>query len=108
MAVDINGIGPGPANIRKTTADKDPSAQNTVQAPAGQADTHNQGTGGDNVSLSHQAKDLEQLEQTLGNYPEMDDNRIAQIRSALESGSYKVDAEKLAQKMLDMDDTIFG
>ena len=38
----------------------------------------------------------------------MDDDRIEQIRSALESGSYKVDAEKLAQKMLEMDESIFG
>jgi negative regulator of flagellin synthesis FlgM len=38
----------------------------------------------------------------------MDDERIEQIRTALEDGSYKIDAEKLAQKMLDMDESIFG
>jgi len=38
----------------------------------------------------------------------MDDGRIEEIRSALENGTYKVDAEKLAQKMLDMDESIFG
>lgn len=38
----------------------------------------------------------------------MDDDRIAQIRAALEDGTYKIDAEKLAQKMLEMDKSIFG
>jgi negative regulator of flagellin synthesis FlgM len=38
----------------------------------------------------------------------MDDDRIEQIRSALENGTYKIDAEKLAQKMLEMDESIFG
>ena len=67
-----------------------------------------QGARGENVSLSNQAKNLKQLEQKLGDYPEMDDDRIEQIRSALENGTYKIDAEKLAQKMLEMDESIFG
>jgi negative regulator of flagellin synthesis FlgM len=58
--------------------------------------------------LSSQARELKQLEQKLGDFPEMDDEKISQIRSALEDGSYKVDAQKLAQKMLDMDKSVFG
>jgi len=107
MSVDLNGIGPGQVNTPRTTADKTANQgtqntsgeQNKAQTPAAR---------GENVNLSSQAKNLNQLEQKLGDYPEMDDDRIAQIRSALEDGSYKVDAEKLAQKMLDMDKSIFG
>jgi len=107
MSVDLNGIGPGQVNTPRTTADKS-SNQNT-QAPAGeQSKAQNPAARGENVNLSSQAKNLNQLEQKLGEYPEMDDDRISQIRSALEDGSYKVDAEKLAQKMLDMDKSIFG
>jgi len=107
MSVDLNGIGPGQVNTRRTTADKS-SNQNT-QAPTGeQSKAQGPAARGENVNLSNQAKNLNQLEQKLGEYPEMDDDRISQIRSALEDGSYKVDAEKLAQKMLDMDKSIFG
>ena len=108
MSVDFNGIGPGQVNTQKTTADKSSATQSTQPSTAEQAKTQAQGARGENVNLSSQAKNLKQLEQKLGNYPEMDDARIEQIRSALESGSYKIDAEKLAQKMLEMDESIFG
>lgn len=108
MSVDFNGIGPGQVNTQKTTADKSSGAQTTQPSAGEQAKAQAQGARGENVNLSSQAKDLKQLEQKLGNYPEMDDDRIEQIRSALEDGSYKIDAEKLAQKMLEMDKSIFG
>ncbi|MBW0146062.1 flagellar biosynthesis anti-sigma factor FlgM [Marinobacter arenosus] len=108
MSVDFNGIGPGQVNTQRTTADKSTGSQNTQPAPSDPAKAQAQGARGDNVSLSSQAKDLKQLEQKLGDYPEMDDDRIAEIRSALENGTYKIDAEKLAQKMLEMDESIFG
>jgi len=107
MSVDLNGIGPGQVNIPRTTADKS-SNQNTQAATGEQNKAQAPAARGENVNLSSQAKNLNQLEQKLGEYPEMDDERIAEIRSALEDGSYKVDAEKLAQKMLDMDKSIFG
>ena len=108
MSVDFNGIGPGQVNTQKTTADKSSATQSTQPSTAEQATTQAQGARGENVNLSSQAKNLTQLEHKLGSYPEIDDDRIEQIRSALESGSYKVDAEKLAQKMLEMDESIFG
>ena len=108
MSVDLNGIGPGQVNTQRTTADKSSGAQTTQPASTEQAKTQAQGARGENVSLSNQAKNLKQLEQKLGDYPEMDDDRIEQIRSALENGTYKIDAEKLAQKMLEMDESIFG
>ncbi len=112
MSVDLNGIGPpGQVNTTRTTADK-ASGNQTSQAPTGeQAKAQSPPAArGENVNLSNQAKNLKQLEQKLGgDYPpEMDDDRIEQIRSALENGTYKVDAQKLAQKMLEMDKSIFG
>ncbi|MBY6032141.1 flagellar biosynthesis anti-sigma factor FlgM [Marinobacter daepoensis] len=108
MSVDFNGIGPGQVNTTRTTADKSAGNQ-APQAPTGeQAKAQNLAGRGENVNLSSQAKNLKQLEQKPGDYPEMDDDRIEQIRSALENGTYKVDAQKLAQKMLEMDKSIFG
>ncbi len=108
MSVDLNGIGQGQVNTSRTTADKVSGAQSPQPAADQQAKAQAQGARGESVSLSSQAKNLKQLEQKLGDYPEMDDERIAEIRSALENGTYKIDAEKLAQKMLDMDESIFG
>lgn len=106
MSVDFNGIGPGQVNHQKTTATKPDTGAKAPQSPVEQAQA--QATRGENVKLSAQAKDLKQLEQRLNSYPETDDDRIEQIKAALADGSYKVDAEKLAQKMLEMDKSIFG
>ena len=108
MSVDLNGIGQGPVTPQKTTADRSGNTGKTGSAPDSQAQAQARGAKGESVSLSSQAKNLKQLEQKLGDYPEMDDDRIAEIRSALENGTYKIDAEKLAQKMLEMDQSIFG
>ena len=108
MSVDFNGIGSGQVNNQRPSADKASSSEAPKQAGAEQAKSPASSTRGENVNLSSQAKDLKQLEQQLGEYPEMDDERIEQIRTALEDGSYKIDAEKLAQKRLDMDESIFG
>ncbi len=105
MSVDFNGIGQGPVTPQRTTADRSGKAPS---APDTQPQSQTRGASGESVSLSSQAKNLKQLEQKLGDYPEMDDDRIAEIRSALENGTYKIDAEKLAQKMLEMDQSIFG
>lgn len=106
MSVDLNGIGQGQVNTQRTTAEKPASTQNAKQAAPEQVKAES--ARGENVNLSSQAKNLKQLEQKLGDYPEMDDDRIEQIRSALENGTYKIDAEKVAQKMLEMDKSIFG
>lgn len=106
MTVDFNGIGSGQVNTRKSTTEQTQTPQKPQPAAPDQART--QAARGENVSLSSQAKGLKQLEQKLNSYPETDDERIEQIKSALADGSYKIDAQKLAQKMLDMDKSIFG
>lgn len=106
MSVDFNGINQSQINTQRPTTDRAGNA--AKPATAEQATAQSPQARGENVNLSSQARDLKQLEQKLGDFPEMDDERIAQIRSALEDGSYKIDAQQLAQKMLDMDKSIFG
>ncbi|SFR43489.1 anti-sigma-28 factor, FlgM family [Marinobacter daqiaonensis] len=109
MTVGFNGIGNSQVNPQKTSADQ---AQNTKSgnqsAAAEQAPRQTPAARGENVNLSQQAKELKQIGQKLESSPEVDDSRVEQIRAALADGSYKVDAEKLAQKMLEMDKSIFG
>ncbi|QSP94034.1 flagellar biosynthesis anti-sigma factor FlgM [Marinobacter salinisoli] len=108
MSVDFNGIGPGQVNTQKNPADKSTGSAKAQPTVNEQARNQGAAASGDSVSLSNQAKNLKQIEQSLADLPEVDDNRVEKIRSALENGTYKVDAEKLAQKMLEMDKGIFG
>lgn len=109
MAVNFSGIGNNPVNSPKTTTDKAPDSKGGNQpAPAEQSRGQAPAARGENVNLSKQATELRQMDEKLETYPEVDDSRVEQIRAALADGSYKVDAEKVAQKMLEMDDSIFG
>ena len=109
MAVNFNGIGNNQVNSPSTAADKSPqSRSNQSSVPAEPSAKQVPAARGENVNLSKQARELRQMGENLSNYPEVDDSRVEEIRAALADGSYKVDAEKVAQKMLEMDESIFG
>ncbi|SES65763.1 MULTISPECIES: flagellar biosynthesis anti-sigma factor FlgM [Marinobacter] len=108
MTVDFNGIGNSQVNSPRTSADKGAAKQPAQPAPAEQAKAQAPAARGENVNLSKQAREIRQMGERLESTPEVDDSRVEQIRAALADGSYKVDAEKVAQKMLEMDESIFG
>ncbi|MFW5825596.1 MAG: flagellar biosynthesis anti-sigma factor FlgM [Marinobacter sp.] len=109
MTGDINGIGNSQVNTPRTTTDKSSGGKPTGQpAPTEQARSQAPAARGENVNLSKEAREIRQMGEKLESQPEVDDSRVEQIRAALADGSYKVDAEKVAQKMLEMDESIFG
>ncbi len=58
---------------------------------------------GDSLRLTGEATSLQALQRELSTAPAVDATRVAEIRQALESGTYKVDPERIAERMLDMD-----
>lgn len=58
----------------------------------------------DSVSLSAQAQELSRLESAAMNSADVDEAKVAAVKQALANGSYQIDAESIAQKMLDQDD----
>lgn len=54
----------------------------------------------DNVSLSDKAQSLGRLETAVAQSEVDNSSRIAEIRLALESGYYEVDAEKISEVLL--------
>jgi len=55
---------------------------------------------GDSVSLSAQGQNLAKLEAAIAQSPEVNESKVAQIKAAIDDGSYKVDADSIADKML--------
>lgn len=56
------------------------------------------------VSLSDQANQLGRLEKEIQAAPDIDRERISEIRQALSDGTYKIDVEAIANRLLDQDD----
>ena len=58
---------------------------------------------GDSLRLTGEATSLQTLQRELAAAPAVDSARVEQVKQALESGSYKIDPARIAERMLDMD-----
>lgn len=57
-------------------------------------------TGGDQVTLTDTARRLSELTQTVTAQPVVDRTRVDEIRAAIADGSYRVDPEQIAARLL--------
>lgn len=106
MAIDINGINSNhSSNARSRSIDSQPLRQKndaSVEKDESVAEKR-----GENVSFSNKAQSFQQIEAGLKDLPDVDSDKVAKIRAAIESGSYEISAERVAQKMLSMEKDIF-
>jgi negative regulator of flagellin synthesis FlgM len=57
-------------------------------------------SGNSGVQITDSARQLAALEQAIRAMPEVDDAKIAEIRNAIEAGTYQVSPERIADKIL--------
>ncbi len=57
----------------------------------------------DTVNLTSSAKLLERLDKTLESLPAVNAERVAEIRTAIESGDYEIDPDAVADAMIRLD-----
>jgi negative regulator of flagellin synthesis FlgM len=55
---------------------------------------------GDRVALSDQARELTAARQAIRRMPEVDAQKVARVRAQLQEGTYVVDSQKIAAKMV--------
>lgn len=58
---------------------------------------------GDTVRLTDAAQDLSRLEAQVKSAPEVDSRRVEQLRLAVQNGTYKVDTDAIATKLLNFE-----
>ena len=54
----------------------------------------------DTVTFTNAAEDMRKLEETLASLPDVDNNRVSQIKAAIADGSYEIDPEKIVNNLL--------
>ena len=69
-------------------------SQGEGSAPAASAHT------GDHVTLTHSARSLQKIEEAVARTPVVNADKVAAVRHAISSGTYKFDAGRVAGKML--------
>ena len=62
----------------------------------------------DSVVLTDSAKKLRKLAEKLRDEPAVDESRVAELKSAVNDGSYKVDGYRVAGSMLDFEKDLAG
>ncbi len=100
--------GPQHNAINRYAADN--KAGKTGVAPAATTSSHGPGAeesaasgAHQEVSLSREAQMLQKLEQEINSYPNVDSERIANIKNQLASGGYNINSGSVAQKIMLLD-----
>ena len=101
MANDITGIN---SSRSQQTSDRSVSSKKSdTSDTSSRSSDSKSSSGSDKVSLTDTAARLKALEQSLANQPEIDKERVSDVQSAINQGKYKVDAGRVADKMMNFE-----
>ena len=80
------------------------SNSNTVVADKSQGEASAAGAStsqtGDTVTLTDSARSLQKIEEAVAKAPIVDASKVAAVKQAVDSGTYQINADRVADKML--------
>lgn len=107
MAIDFNRPNSAPGlskpvtqSVRQNPAQlnsQEPSKQTSVEQSSQQA------RAGESVQLSKDALQLQNLTDKIAAQPSANSDKVAQLKQAIADGSYQVDNQRVASKLLDLE-----
>lgn len=109
MVIDFNRLNNAntPSNTGRSgatqTGNRNESAHPTQTPAVGSGDERASAKSGESVQLSREAQQLQTISEKLQNQPVVDKERVAQLKQAIADGSYQVDSQRVAQKLLDFE-----
>lgn len=102
MVIDTNnnGIKPGTAGTN--------AGRTSSVAPRQDAKTSPEPTTGsrEDVVLSQEAQSLGRLEDKINSLPDVNSERVEQIRQAITDGRFEINAQRIAENMLSQEDLL--
>jgi negative regulator of flagellin synthesis FlgM len=93
MAININNL-PKNSQVKQKLDQQVQVKQQVTQNAVSNEQVKSAGK--DSVSLTPQAKQLNELQKKANDAPALDQKKIDQLKKAITNGEYKVDPEKLA------------
>ena len=104
MVIDFSRLNSAPPLTGSTRSNASQETGSTPAAPANSPEqTSASAPSGESVHLSQEAQQLQKISDSLRDQPAVDKNRVAELKQAIADGSYKVDSERVASKLLDME-----
>lgn len=104
MVIDPNnGIKPGSSGDQRPSQTR--ARDNTAPDPQSGA-PNRPAARPDSVELSAQAQGMNRLEERLAELPDVNTERVESLKQAIIDGRFEVDAERIADKMLNQDELL--
>jgi len=104
MVIDFSRLNSSPTLTSTRTSASQESADTAQNAPLS---TETQqvaaSQSGESVHFSNEAQQLQKISDTLRDQPAVDKARVAELKAAIADGSYKVDSNRVASKLLNFE-----
>ena len=99
MKITHNKVG---QNLNITDAKKTDKTEKS--SPAGRAsifDLKDSNAGASKVDVSSRAQDMKKIKDIANSAPDVDEAKVARLQKLIDDGKYNVDADSIADKMVD-------
>lgn len=110
MVIDINRLNNAatPAKSGRTGSTQSGTGNEAIgtkpnAAPATPAAPAEASKSGESVQLSREAQQLQKISEKLRDQPSVNKERVAQLKQAIADGSYQVDSQRVASKLLNFE-----
>ena len=104
MVIDFSRLNNSQAlpGTTRTTGAKDSAEAKSTAAPV-KAEQASASQSGESVHLSNEAQQLQKVTDSLRDQPIVNKSRVAELKQAIADGSYKVDSNRVASKLLNFE-----
>jgi len=104
MVIDFSRLNntPTTSGTTRTTSPKDSVEAKAPALPA-KAEQASASQSGESVHLSNEAQQLQKVTDSLRDQPVVNKARVAELKQAIADGSYKVDSNRVASKLLNFE-----
>ncbi len=97
----ISGQGPSTADRARDTGSAGAVSGGRGKHHTGKGEEAAADEGHEKVAISGRGKEIARVMDAANSSPEIDEAKVARFKAAIQNGSYKVDADKVADRMVD-------
>ena len=98
--MNIKGVSSPPVNELKTQGNQQ---KNLAEKSESKETLANSEKPGESLQLSSEAKDIRKIEQNLAQLPEVNQDRVEELKQAINNGKYEIDSRNVAEKLLGLE-----